>query len=551
MHVRTVVTLAAVLLGTACEVPVASRTDVGPGVVSVLVQPHTVTLLVGDTLALSATVTVSNNAPTDSVSWATSNATLATVSPKGVVRGVATGTSIIHAVNGSGRDSAAVTVVLPSPLPVASVSVAPGSATLAIAATVQLLATPKDAAGNPLGGRAVTWSSANPATATVSGSGVVTAVAAGSAAITAASEGQRGTATVTVTPAPPAPVASLTVTPATASVLPGQTVQLSATIRDASGNVLTGRTITWTSSALSIAAVDGTGLVTALVAGPATVTAMSEGKSASAGIAVNVLPPPPSSGDPAPAAGATIYRDTRPGGAQDLQAAVVTTLGQADGLLGAVNMTNPYGAWDFTTNLDGQGRHAYMVKWSGVGANCPIDAIATRIIYFPTAPTHVFYQWKQWMGRTATGGGIGTVGDFTINNPNCNNSGRKMWLAYRTPDDANGRVDYVWHPAGLDLESWYGITPNPGTIFQNLGRDFNPEQAIGQVNTYTLEYQAESAPGASDGLVRLWVNGVKRMEYLRAPTGSQGFGEIEFPTMMRAPLRDQTEYFWDVVIWTP
>jgi hypothetical protein len=257
------------------------------------------------------------------------------------------------------------------------------------------------------------------------------------------------------------------------------------------------------------------------------------------------------SGDPLPSPGATILRDTRRGGAHDLQAAGMTTLMQADALLGTAKMADAYSAWDFTTNVDGRGLHAYVVKWSGVGANCPIDAQATRMIYFPTAPKHVFYQWKQWMGRTATGGGIGTVGDFTVNNPNCNNSGRKMWLAYRSPDTPDGRVDYIWHPAGPDIESWYGIAPNPGTIFQNLGRDFNPEQAIGQVNTYTLEYQAESAPGASDGLVRLWVNGVKRMEYLRQATGTQGFAESEFPTIFRAPLRDQTEYFWDVVVWTP
>jgi len=260
-----------------------------------------------------------------------------------------------------------------------------------------------------------------------------------------------------------------------------------------------------------------------------------------------IQPPPP--GDPTPGPDALIYRDAREGGLNDLQSSPVTTVAIADARL-RVTGSSSSAQWDFTTNLDGRGLHAYVVKWSGVGANC-IDALATRIAYFGFAPVHVFFQWKQWMGRTPTGGGIGAVGDFTISNPTCSSSGRKMWLAYRVPDNPLGRVDYVWHPASLDIESWYGITPNPGTIVQNLGHDFDPDKAIGQVNTYTLEYRAESAPGASDGIVRLWVNGLKRMEYLDQPTGTQGFAEIEFPTVFRAPLRDQTEYLWDFVVWSP
>jgi len=81
---------------------------------------------------------------------------------------------------------------------VASIAVDPGTAALAPQETRQFTATPRDAQGNPLTGRSVTWSSNALAVATVSGSGLVTAVAAGSATITATSEGRSGTATVTV-----------------------------------------------------------------------------------------------------------------------------------------------------------------------------------------------------------------------------------------------------------------------------------------------------------------------------------------------------------------
>src|SRR5438876_8579252 len=69
--------------------------------------------------------------------------------------------------------------------PVSTVAVSPASASVAVGQTVQLSATPKDASGNALAGRVVTWASTAPAVATVNGSGLVTGVAAGAATITA------------------------------------------------------------------------------------------------------------------------------------------------------------------------------------------------------------------------------------------------------------------------------------------------------------------------------------------------------------------------------
>src|SRR5207249_11887369 len=83
-----------------------------------------------------------------------------------------------------------------------------------VGATVQLTTTLKDAAGNVLSGRSVTWASGTPAVATESSTGLVTGVAAGAATITATSEGQSGTAAVTVNLVP---VASVTVSPASRS----------------------------------------------------------------------------------------------------------------------------------------------------------------------------------------------------------------------------------------------------------------------------------------------------------------------------------------------
>src|SRR2546430_15105890 len=82
----------------------------------------------------------------------------------------------------------------------------------------------------------------------------------------------------------PAPVASVIVRPASSSLQVGGTVQLLATLQDANGGVLSGRVVTWMSSDGSVAIVNGSGLVTAVAPGQATITATSEGKSGSAAI---------------------------------------------------------------------------------------------------------------------------------------------------------------------------------------------------------------------------------------------------------------------------
>jgi hypothetical protein len=166
---------------------------------------------------------------------------------------------------------------------VATVTVSPSSSSIAAGQTVQLGTTLRDAGGNTLVGRVVTWASSNTATATVNASGLVTGAAAGSATITATSEGKSGTASITVTVVP---VASVSVAPATLNLTVGQTGQLTSTQRDANGNPLTGRSVTWTTNNAAVATVNSTGLVTARGTGSATITATSEGKSGSAGITV-------------------------------------------------------------------------------------------------------------------------------------------------------------------------------------------------------------------------------------------------------------------------
>jgi uncharacterized protein YjdB len=258
-------------------------------VASVTVAPATAALQSGQTAQLTATPKDANGNPLSGrvVTWSSNNTSVATVNGSGLVTaGAASGSATITATSEGQSGTASVSVTF---VPVASVTVAPASASVQAGQTVQLTATPKDANGNPLSGRTVTWSVSNTTVATVNGTGLVTAKAAGSATITATSEGQNGTSSLTVTQVP---VATVAVTPSSAAVQPGQTVQLTATTKDANGNILTGRVVTWSSGDQTIATVSASGLVTGIKAGTVSITATSEGKSGNAMVLVGVTPPP-------------------------------------------------------------------------------------------------------------------------------------------------------------------------------------------------------------------------------------------------------------------
>lgn len=174
-------------------------------------------------------------------------------------------------------------LALPPPAAVATITVTPDSADVLVQGTVALTATTRDASGTVLTDRPVTWQTANPAVATVSASGVVTGLAPGVVTITAASEGQQGTGRIRVVPAP---VATVTVTPASGEVPFRGTLSLSAATRDGSGNLLTGRIVTWQTSNAAVATVSSTGVVTGVLPGTVTITATSEGQQGQAQLAV-------------------------------------------------------------------------------------------------------------------------------------------------------------------------------------------------------------------------------------------------------------------------
>ena len=88
-------------------------------------------------------------------------------------------------------------------------------------------------------------------------------------------------------PTGPPAVTSVEVSPASATFVSlGETVQFSASARDASGSTIADKTFTWTSSAETVATVNTSGLVTAVANGSATIQASTDGVSGTATILV-------------------------------------------------------------------------------------------------------------------------------------------------------------------------------------------------------------------------------------------------------------------------
>lgn len=156
---------------------------------------------------------------------------------------------------------------------VSAVHVNPTGHVLNVGHSKQLVATPVTSSGRIVGDRAPTWTSSNPAVATVDANGMVTAVAGGSTTITASVGTVSGEATLTVW-YPATGVVVSSAGGASTTIRQEGAVQLAAAVTDASGGAATGRQLVWTTSNPAVAVVNTTGRASALgIDGTATITA--------------------------------------------------------------------------------------------------------------------------------------------------------------------------------------------------------------------------------------------------------------------------------------
>jgi uncharacterized protein YjdB len=277
--------LAAVLALASWSCGGSTQPDATVQVAAIVVQPSTPTLAINAQLPLQALV--QNEAgelvPDASVTWTVENSSVASVSPAGVVTGLAIGSTQVAA---NARGKSGIATVTVQRTPVASVVVLPERVSAGKGSTTKLTAVAYDAGQNALPDRGMIWTSSNTGVATVDGNGLVTAREKGTAIITATAEGKSDASEVTVAPGA---VSKVFVTPNPIAMVSGDKQRLAVSAQDATGTVLSAHDIVWASSNTQVATVSG-GEVTAQGAGTASITATFEGVSGSTSVTVTRPP---------------------------------------------------------------------------------------------------------------------------------------------------------------------------------------------------------------------------------------------------------------------
>ncbi len=436
-----------------------------------------------------------------------------------------TGTAVLGCSGGGGDEPTGVGGVLV----VSRVEIEGGNGVVLIGGTRQLQATPRTTTGIAVPGRTITWSSTTAARAQVSGTGLVTGVAPGSVTITAEVDGVTGSITVDVRQVPVAAVQAI------ASVMTleaGQTTQLQALTLDSIGAALQGRPIAWSTSNPAVAAVSPQGLVTAVGAGSAILTATSEGRSGS--VTMTVTPRPPSRlGFVVQPSNAMAGMAITPAIRVALQDQVGNTVPSATGTITLAFASNPGGATltgalsvqavqgvatfpDVRVNRAGQG---YTLRATAQGF---AEAISSSFIVSAGLPASLGVVVEP-----AGGSAAGTV------------FGQQPILQLRDAQGNDARQPGVTVTAAL--VSGPGILT--GTTSAVTGSDgravFTSLAIVGSVGTYSLQFTSPGLTSTSSSPFSLDAGLATQLTFTTAPPGTAVNGQ-PLGTTVVVLLRDGT-----------
>ena len=344
--------------------------------VSIALLPSNPGVASGTSQQFAATGTYTDNSTHDvtaSVTWNSSDATVASISNASGSNGLATSSSqgavTITATQGTIVGSTILTV---APAALVSIAVIPANSSVAYGTNQQFAAigTYTDNSTQPLT-TSVTWGVSAATVASISNAsgsnGLASSVGQGSATVTATLGTVSGSTVLTVTPAT---LISIAVTPASSSIINGTAQQFTATgtFTDNSVQNLTA-SVTWASSAMSVAAVSNAagsnGLATAAAVGVTSISA-----------AVGTVASPP----------ATLTVTAAPQYAyaanQNANTLSLYTIG-VGGMLTA-NGTVPTGQEPNAVVEDPAGRYVYVANWIDnslseytIGAGGALTAIGT------------------------------------------------------------------------------------------------------------------------------------------------------------------------------
>lgn len=228
-----------------------------------------------ETATLVATVKP-DNATDKTVTWTSSDTSIATVDETGKVTAIKVGTATITAKAGEKSAECKVTIYIP----VSSIVLNKTKLSLDIGESETLVATvkPDDATD-----KTITWTSSDETIATVDASGKIVAKKDGSTTITA----QAGVITASCEVVVCIPVSSITLNETKLELMRLEARALNATIEPENA---TKKDVVWSSSDLSVAQVRDDGYVYAKGAGTAIITAKAGSKSVECSVKVEEIP---------------------------------------------------------------------------------------------------------------------------------------------------------------------------------------------------------------------------------------------------------------------
>jgi trimeric autotransporter adhesin len=256
---------------TASSGSVSTHTNlpVNPALVSIAVTPATPSILVNGIQQFTATGTYSDSSQQDitgTVTWSSSDTSVASVNGAGLATGVAAGNATIHATSGSVSGSATLTI---NPILV-SLTVTAADPIIDINTTTQFTAIGHLSDGSAQDyTQLVSWSAPG-SVASIDNTGLATGLAVGTVTVTANYGSISGGASLQVT-APT--LLSILVTPDNASVPLGIGQAFTATGVFSNGDTQDLAAAVWTSSDPTSVPIDSSGLAQTLAQGAVTISA--------------------------------------------------------------------------------------------------------------------------------------------------------------------------------------------------------------------------------------------------------------------------------------